>query len=208
MTENFNVVIFGLKETKSILKSEVENHDKACVDELCQLTAEGKYPFKLKRLGKRVVSRDEEEAQEEGAAASPDGDSSKSKPKNRPLLVCFDKEDHKISLMRNLYKLGGTEIPEYLQKVSVKHDFTPEERERDRDCQHEAKEKNERNLDLTKIYVVRGPPWERKVVAVTRKARPQQTRRESQSQTEKDKNPLTNQNQTVEISTSNGLPGQ
>ena len=93
-----NIVIFGMKETESNLKSEVENHDKACVEELCQLTAEGNYPFKVKRLGKRIVLRDEEDSREGVIAGSSDGDSPKSKPKNRPLLVCFDKEDHKLAL--------------------------------------------------------------------------------------------------------------
>ena len=75
-----NIVIFGMKETESNLKSEVENHDKACVEELCQLTAEGNYPFKVKRLGKRIVLRDEEDSREGVIAGSSDGDSPKSKP--------------------------------------------------------------------------------------------------------------------------------
>ena len=158
-----NVIVFGLKESPSNLKTEIEDHDREHIDELCQITAEGKFPYTVKRLGKRVVERDEEDS----------ATSDSSRPKYRPLLVSFDREDNKVSLMTNLYKLGGSDVPETLKKVSVKHDFSPEEREIDRNLQREAKEKNERNMDLTKVYVVRGPPWERKVKAIHRKTRTQ-----------------------------------
>ena len=197
-----NVIVFGLKESPSNLKSEIEAHDKEQIDELCQVTAEGKFPYTLKRLGKRVVDRDEEDRD---ASGTPGGsDSSNSRPKYRPLLVSFDREDNKVALMTNLYKLGGKDVPETLKKVSVKHDFSPEEREIDRNLQREAKEKNEENSDLTKVYVVRGPPWERRVKAIHRKTRAQV------NQNQNGEAPIvfhTHPSAPGQTATSNGLPG-
>ena len=68
--------------------------------------------------------------------------------------------------MKNLFKLADDEVPDNISCIRVKHDMTPEEREREKMLQLEAKQKNEARTDLNFRHVVRGPPWERAVVEV------------------------------------------
>ena len=57
--------------------------------------------------------------------------------------------------------------------------MSPDERETDSKLKSEAKSKNQESTTLNKIWVVRGPPWERRLVQITRRDQgntpPQQT---------------------------------
>ena len=50
--------------------------------------------------------------------------------------------------------------------VSVVHDMTMKERQLNKEQIRMAKEKNDGNKSGDVIYVMRGPPWERKIFSV------------------------------------------
>ena len=161
----YNIVIFNLTESNSNVKVENEAFDKAAINELCEVTAGEKCVYTSKRLGKKVTAAT---STDEGPSASQNVTSD---PRPRPLLVQFERYESKLALMKGLYKLGHDGTPEYLSRVSIKHDMTPDERIVDKGLQADARQKNEQNQDLNIRYVVRGPPWERKVVTVKIKRR-------------------------------------
>jgi hypothetical protein len=55
---------------------------------------------------------------------------------------------------------------EKFKSISIVHDMTKRERELNKEKVKQAKEKNEENESGDYQYVVREPPWERKVVKV------------------------------------------
>ena len=83
---------------------------------------------------------------------------------NRPMKVVFEDERSKSVFMSNVRKLGTAD--EKFQSISIEHDMTKRERELNKEKVKQVKEKNEENESGNYQYVVRGPPWERKVVKV------------------------------------------
>ena len=68
--------------------------------------------------------------------------------------------------MRNLSKLRDPEDTNPYKKLSVSHDMSQAEREKYRMKVTEAKQLNKQEQSGKVKFVVRGPPWERKVVKV------------------------------------------
>ena len=76
----------------------------------------------------------------------------------------FEDEKSKSVFMSNVRKLGTAD--ENFQSISIEHDMTKRERELNKEQVKQVKEKNEEHESGNYQYVVRGPPWERKVVKV------------------------------------------
>ena len=81
---------------------------------------------------------------------------------NRPMKVVFEDEKSKSVFMSNVRKLGTAD--EKFKSISIVHDMTKRERELNKEKVKQVKEKNEENESRNYQYVVRGPPWEKKVV--------------------------------------------
>ena len=80
------------------------------------------------------------------------------------MKVVFEDEKSKSVFMSNVRKLRTAD--EKFKSISKVHDMTKRERELNKEKVKQAKEKNEENESGDYQYVVRGPPWERKVVKV------------------------------------------
>ena len=76
----------------------------------------------------------------------------------RPLLVSYDTPDAKTGVMRNLHKLKASPPP--FDNISIRHDMSKTEREREKKLQEEAKLMNQQQQveDLSFVMVVRGQP--------------------------------------------------
>jgi hypothetical protein len=87
------------------------------------------------------------------------------------MKVVFEDEKAKGVLMSNLKRLAIAD--DTFKQLSVAHDMTQREREQNKKTLAEAKEKNEA-MDLKGqsgkfIFMVKGPPWDRKVAKVKKK---------------------------------------
>ena len=144
-----NAILFNLAESKSNLKAEVMTHDVTRVKQLCLATAGKDVSFSCKRLGRKSLSWQTSEG-DNGRSTSPGhgdnngDDNATPNPKSnrpRPLLVQFTEPEGKAAVMKNLFKLADDEVPDNISCIRVKHDMTPEEREREKMLQLEAKQK-------------------------------------------------------------------
>ena len=81
------------------------------------------------------------------------------------IQLSFKELDSKKSLFSNLKSLQ--QAPDNLKALSISHDFTPEEREENKRLREEAKAKE--TSDPEHKYVIRGPPWNREIIKVTKK---------------------------------------
>ena len=146
-----NVAFYNVKENISNLKEECMNLDKNLIYELCSdigLEVGADDVKHVKRVGKKgqTITIESEEVVV---------------PR---ILIATLTEDAKAKIMRNAYKLASC-TSEYYRKIGVKHDKTREERQREGELKKEAKDKNE-NESGNFIYLVRGMPWDRKLVRV------------------------------------------
>jgi hypothetical protein len=86
---------------------------------------------------------------------------------SRPVLVKFTEEKFKTTMKKQLYKLKDSKY----KTISIRDDLCKEDREREKLLRQEAEQKNadnrdNRDGDPTWKYVVRGEPWDRKVVRI------------------------------------------
>ena len=82
----------------------------------------------------------------------------------RPIIVTLT-EGVKPKVMKNLYKLKDSE---QFRHISIKHDMSKEEKEKEQQLKSEAKRLNETEENQNFLYVVRGMPWERYVKKITK----------------------------------------
>jgi len=61
-------------------------------------------------------------------------------------------------------------IKSTIKKVGVKHDMTRDERTKDKELRDQAKEQS--TGDENFIYIVRGVPWDRRIVKIKRVRKP------------------------------------
>lgn len=140
-----NIIIYGISETSDKIPAVRKENDTRYVEQLTNfldITCEG-YENVI-RLGKR-----EEKAE-----------------KPRPLKVTFKSTDDKKYFMKNLSKLKGIDENGPFTKIGLTHDMTKSEREANKPKLNEIKEKNDNNPSGKYMFLVRGPPWARKVVKV------------------------------------------
>jgi len=141
-----NVIIYQLQEPTAILKTDRVNHDKDKLNELMEKLGNGINidedidNGRLLRIGRRDES------------------------KTRPLLVSFKHLEAKVKFMKSLTKLKSLEENDRLNKISVVHDMTKQEREHEVKLVTEMKEKNRDSGDW--IFKIRGPPGTRKLVQI------------------------------------------
>ncbi len=141
-----NVIIFNLAEVPGQDNQEQIKHDKEEVKEvgkICQANIKKDDITKAKRLGKK---------------------NNGGKP--RPLLITINNEEKKTALFTNLKKLQSA--PEKYKKISVQHDLTPKQRADEKALREEAK-KMQAEMSGEGRFLVRGPPWARKIIKVDKK---------------------------------------
>ncbi len=90
----------------------------------------------------------------------------RSRGKARPLKVAMADEDDKIQVLVNSNKLKNA--PEPFKSVSVACDMSKEEREENKQLVQEAKRLSSQESGNF-IYLVRGPPWDRRIIRVVRR---------------------------------------
>ena len=90
--------------------------------------------------------------------------------KPRALILTVKKEETKRLLFRNLYKLKETENTKYCN-IAMNHDMTDAEKENNRKLLEEARRKRNEEPSENYTFVVRGPPWDRKILRI--RQRPQ-----------------------------------
>lgn len=144
-----NIIIFNIKECESDEPEVRKQEDKIFVDALCNIMDTDKeHVVTILRLGKRI-----EDEGEDGRI------------KTRPLKVVFMDLHTKAMFMGNLRNLAK-ETRADIKKISVTHDMTQDERKVRKEKVTEAKSRNEKNQSGDFKYVVRGPPWDNRIVKV------------------------------------------
>lgn len=140
-----NLIIFGLTEPSSSDSGDRKESDSLTVKNILQfIGSEPENVSNVIRLGKR-----------------PDSTNNNSKP--RPVKVNMSNVSAKKDVLKKLHKLKQAETGSIYRKISVVHDMSREERETDKKLRAEAAKRNENNQGNER-FVVRGPPWDRRVV--------------------------------------------
>ena len=143
-----NIIIFNLPESNSNLKDEVASHDKKLITELDRFLLGEDLKFTTRRLGSRVKHPEPTDSETICDESDSTGkgprkrDTSGELYKPRPLRVQFDELDSKIKVMKNIFKLGNSDIPGDLVEISVKHDITPDQRITEKNIKEQAKSLN------------------------------------------------------------------
>ena len=151
-----NIIIFNLPESNNELKAEAQQEDQ---DKFFDITKICEVPFSPKdvvdtfRLGKKYDTAE----------------------KSRPVLVKLAEEEKKKQLFKKLdlfrkhqndEKTPGDESP----GIQVAHDMSQEQRKEKKVLFEEAKAKDlQLESESPYRHIVRGPPWEMKIVKVKRK---------------------------------------
>ena len=175
-----NIMIFNLRESNSQLKDEVEKNDRDLVTELCRFSIGEDLRFSTCLLGarsKRDATDSGVDTPRGGAANHAANASSDRKPRDvsaeqyvpRPVRVTFSDLESKIKIMRKLHQLGNDNVPDELLSISVKHDLTPDEREKEKVLRKQIKEKNTANQEKNSKWVIMGPPWERSMCQLVKR---------------------------------------
>ena len=86
--------------------------------------------------------------------------------KPRPMKVTINDIETKKKLMKNLTKLKNVEETSEFANISVAHDMTKSERDLNKAKIAEAKAKTENDKSGKYMFIVRGPPWARKIVRI------------------------------------------
>ena len=151
-----NIAFYGVVENTSNLKEMSNKLDAKFIIEICEEigVALGEDDIKqVKRYGKKGLKKN----------IIDDNGQTREVDIPRVLIVTFS-EDTKIRIMKNAFRLSTSDSA-YFRSIGIKHDMTKEERLRDRELKIEAKEKTEKETENF-MYVVRGLPWERRIVKI------------------------------------------
>ncbi len=87
--------------------------------------------------------------------------------KPRPVKVIMCDENDKVNILRSTYRLKGA--PEPYKLMSLATDMSREERERNSELVAEARRMNDDEQSGDWLHVVRGNPWQRKILRVKRR---------------------------------------
>ena len=135
-----NLIIYGIEEKST---DDPKEQDKDFISSLLEKIGVAQRPKQIFRLGKK-------------------GD------KTRPVKITMENEDDKDTIMARLGSLKNAE--DMFRKVSVREDYTLEEREMVREMVKKAEAKND--ADNTNEWKVRGTPKTGlKVVRITKRQR-------------------------------------
>ena len=141
-----------MKENQSNIKEECVRLDKDAIQELCSeigVTVNKEDIKHVKRIGMKgkIVKINDEDIVVPRIV----------------IVTCTD--DSKAKIMKNAHKLAGSSS-DYFKKIGIKHDMTREEREHEAKLKNEAKEKNKAEQSKDFVYLVKGLPWERRIVKI------------------------------------------
>ncbi|KAH3814499.1 hypothetical protein DPMN_143000 [Dreissena polymorpha] len=143
-----NIIIHGLKENDEKDPTTRKINDTKMIDNLMDfLGIEHEGYESVIRLGKK----------------------SELSEKPRPTRVIFRNTENKKTMLKNLHKLKNMDCTNVLSKIGVTHDMTKAEREQNKELIELAKEKSSNDNSGKFHFLVRGPPWARKIVKVAKK---------------------------------------
>ncbi|KAH3840606.1 hypothetical protein DPMN_114058 [Dreissena polymorpha] len=150
-----NIAFYGTKENKSNLKEECEKLDKECINDILTeigIHAHGDDIKNLKRFGKKGLTKTIENK-----------DGTREDVEVPRVIIGTFTEEAKIRIMKNAHQLSSSKS-DYYRTIGIKHDMTKEIRQRDKDLKKEAaKDLTEKETEKF-VHVVRGIPWERRIV--------------------------------------------
>ena len=150
MARRSNIVVFKAVESKDEEPERRKRDDMEFVRDLCDIMEADYSSVKnVTRLGRRAKEEDN--------------------PTQRPMRIIFEDEKSKGLFMGNLRNLRVAD--EKYKCLSIVHDMTQKERQLSKEKWEEAKEKNKDSESGDFKYIVKGPPWERRVVRVKKDKR-------------------------------------
>ena len=153
-----NIIIFGAAESEADEGKDRQVEDTNFVNSLFDfLDSDNNNVKKVTRLGRR---RKEDE--------NSDSTDTQNDLKPRPIRVILKDAEAKQELLKKLSKLKSLDESDPLKKLSITQDMSKSEREANKLKLQEAKDLNEKDNSGKFKYIVRGPPWERRVVKVQR----------------------------------------
>jgi hypothetical protein len=162
-----NVLIFGLDEPETNLKNEARTKDKESMTDLYRHVTRTEIQnsdFEAIRLGGKQSKEGREGEQNPDNEQTDGPDNNRPhQDRKRPLLIKFSEDRQKASFMRNLWRLKGSKY-----RISVREDMNREDREKERGLREEMNRKNE-NVDPQWVYILRGDPWNRRLVKIRNK---------------------------------------
>ena len=88
----------------------------------------------------------------------------------RPLLIKLDKPAKKGPIFKNFSKLANSEYKE----ISISNDLTKLQREQNKRLRDEAKKLEQEDKSGKYLYRVVGPPWDRRVIKISKDPAPTQ----------------------------------
>ena len=135
-----NIIIYGVSEERPDANVTIKEHDLQFINDLFEAIEVNVVPKQAVRLGNEVNGQ------------------------NRPIKVVLNSPEDKEQIMSSLKKLKNAEAP--LRRISVRDDYTIEERQLIKSMQEEAKRRN--TADNVTHWKVRGTPKNGlKVVKIT-----------------------------------------
>lgn len=150
-----NIIVFGIDESEATEASERKEDDTNVMIDLFKAVEVDPDTIKnVVRLGKKKKPEDFEAEGEIQVA------------KARPVKVTLLNVESKQLLMKSLSKLKNTPPESKLRNLSVTHDMSQAERDKNKEKVLEAKALNEKEKSGKVKFIVKGPPWERKVVKI------------------------------------------
>lgn len=145
-----NLIIYRVAESTKSAAEERVLDDKRFLDELCASVLE------IPDMNVKKVIR-------VGPKQGKDGEPRQTP---RPLKVVLDSKESKNKLLRNLYKLKNAE--QKFNQISVTQDYSKDDRDKIQAKVAEANKLNSEEKPKNFRYRVRGPPWDLKIVKITK----------------------------------------
>lgn len=150
-----NMIIHGVKEVDDKNSTVRKERDTSFVNNLAQfIEADDSCILNVTRIGKR----------KETTSSETERSNETSKP--RPIKVVWSETAPKRSFMKNLVHLRKVDEHSPFYGVSVTHDMSQDERDENKRLYLEAKAKNEKEKSGKFKFLVRGPPWARRIIRV------------------------------------------
>ena len=152
MDRKNNIVMFNVNEQEGNIKEDISTKETETVIDIAQqigVNIDVSDIINLKRVGKKNQVR--KVYGEENVVPR--------------LMVVALNENVKATVMKNVHKLREVKS-DYYKKIGIKHDMTQDEREKEIALKKESKKKQEDDKNGNFLYLVRGHPWERRIVKI------------------------------------------
>jgi hypothetical protein len=152
MDRKNNIVMFNVNEQEGNIKEDISTKETETVIDIAQqigVNIDVSDIINLKRVGKKNQVR--KVYGEENVVPR--------------LMVVALNENVKATVMKNVHKLREVKS-DYYKKIGIKHDMTQDEREKEIALKKESKKKQKDDKNGNFLYLVRGHPWERRIVKI------------------------------------------